>query len=154
RARQRLLGSGPALGQGVTAMTKKDWQRLQRQLEINTRLAELKPIEENELDEFGQPHAVKLPQSRRTFFTELGAGDFRRDFKIAVPGYQGKAMASSLEHLNRMAHEGQEYDLYSKDPEQHKRGLCFCLDILGSFHFFDPAEVTDSRRHEFAIYTV
>jgi hypothetical protein len=135
-------------------MTKKNWQQLLRRLEINTRMGELPSVNPTKLNAFEGKHGVKLPHSYRSYCEVFGPGEFGERFKIAVPGYKGKAAAFSLERLNSMATEGQDYDVYSKDPEQHKRGIFFSLDILGSFHFFDPAEVTDRRRHEYAVYTV
>jgi hypothetical protein len=44
--------------------------------------------------------------------------------------------------------------VYSKDPEQHKRGIFFCVDILRSYHFLDPAEMTNKTGHEYAVYTL
>jgi hypothetical protein len=137
------------------AMTKKNWQELLKRLEIDTALGSLQPVDPKDLDSFEAKRGVKLPRSYRKYCEVFGAGEFGRQFKIAVPGYQGPAAeVFSLDELNQMAIEGQEYDVYSKDAEQHKRGIFFCLDILGSFHFFDPAEVTDRVRHEYAIYTV
>jgi hypothetical protein len=138
----------------VMVMTKTNWRQLQKRLEINTRLGEVTPVNPTKLIAFERKHGIKLPQSYRTYCEVFGAGEFAMRFKIAVPGYKRHATTFSLDSLNKMAIEGQEFDVYSKDPEQHKRGIFFCLDILGSFHFFDPAEVTDRRRHEYAIYTV
>src|SRR5262245_50182642 len=109
-------------------MTKKDWQALLQRLEINTRMGKLTPVNPKKLDAFEKKHNVTLPHSYRTYCEVFGAGEFGTQFQIAVPGYKGKATTYSLEHLDGdMAHSGLEYEVYSKDPKQHKRGIFFCL---------------------------
>lgn len=134
-------------------MSKAVWRQLQAELAIEPSAKDIRPVTPAKLDAFEKKHGP-LPTSYRTFCEVFGAGQIGNLFSIAVPGYQGKARTFDLEHLNQMAHDGQEYKAYSKDPAQHARGLFFCIDLTNSFHFFDPEEVTDSRRHECAVYTV
>jgi SMI1 / KNR4 family (SUKH-1) len=138
-------------------MTKRDWQALLKRLEVNTRMGELAPVTAEAIETFEEKRGVKLPRSYRAFCEDFGAGEFGERFKIAAPGYQGDGTGPSfysLEHLDKAAHEGLEYEVYSPDPEQHKRGVFFCHDTVRSFHFFDPEEVTDRRRREYAVYTL
>jgi len=101
---------------------------------------------------FEKQYNVLLPHSYRAYCEIFGPGEFGMRFKIAAPGYQGEATTFSLEKLQQMTHVDLEYQLYSKDPEQHKRGIFFGLDSMGSYYFFDPAETTDEDHHEYAIY--
>jgi hypothetical protein len=135
-------------------MTKTAWLRLRDELSIEPGADEMRPISPAKLDAFEGKQGLRLPRSYRTFCEVFGAGQIGNLFSIAVPGYRGKAKTFDLEHLNRMAHDGQEYDVYSKDPAQHTRGLFFCVDLVNAFHFFDPEEVTGSRHHEYAVWTV
>ncbi len=133
-------------------MTKKEWETLLGRLEINTRTGKLKPVQPQKLDGFESLFQVKLPLSYRGYCEAFGTGELGMQFQIAVPGYEGSARHYSLEFLQDLAHAGIEYELYSKDPEQHRRGIFFGLDIGGWYFFFDPADITDRERHEYAVY--
>ena len=135
-------------------MNEKHWQDLLKRLKIEYGLA-LRPVATKDLDAFEKKRGIKLPRSYRTFCTVFGVGDFGGDeqFSIAVPGYKGNARIYSLEYYDQICHE-LEYQEYSQNPEQHKRGLFFASDIVRSYHFFDPAEVTDSKNNEYAVYTL
>jgi hypothetical protein len=135
-------------------MAKKAWQQLLSSIDVDTSYGTLSPVSSKRLDAFEEKHGIKLPRSYRTYCEVFGPGEFARRFKVAVPGYKGKAKTFLLEDLNKRAHEGLEYEHYSKDPEQHMRGVFYCIDIVRSYHFFDPMEVTDPRRNEYAVYTL
>jgi hypothetical protein len=138
-------------------VTKRDWQRLLKRLEVNTRMGTLAPVTAEAIEAFEEKRGVKLPRSYRAYCQVFGPGEFGERFGIAVPGYHGHGKTPSfysLEHLDKVAHEGLEYEVYSPDPEQHKRAVFFGHDIVRSYHFFDPEEVTDRRRREYAVYTL
>src|SRR5262245_37325516 len=134
-------------------MTKTRWETLLKGLEINTSMGELTPELTQALDDFEKSRSVKLPLSYRSYCEVFGAGEFGRQFKIAVPGYKGDATVYSLEELDQGAHE-LEYTSYAKDVAQYERSIFFCVDILRSHYFFDPAEASDLRNHEYAVYTL
>jgi hypothetical protein len=135
-------------------MSKKVWRFLRSRLAIEPSIDQLRPVTRANLETFEQKQSLRLPNSYRSFCEVFGPGRVGDWFDIAAPGYRGKAATFSLEKLNRMAHDGLEYEVYSKDPSQHARSLFFSLDQMGLYHFFDPVEVTDTRRHEYAVYTL
>jgi hypothetical protein len=134
-------------------MTKTRWQELLESIKIDTAMGKLKPVRPTALESFEKRRKVKLPRSYRTYCEVFGAGELSEQFKIAVPGYKGATTLYSLEQLDEGA-RNVEYTVYAKDTEQYERGLFFSVDIARSHHFFDPADVTESRNHEYAVYTV
>ena len=135
-------------------MTEKDWKELLGRLKVDTARRKLKATSRSKLDAYEKTRGVKLPASYRAYCGVFGAGELAERFKIAVPGYKGPFPSFSLQDVDRQAHDGLEFQLYSNDPEQHKRGIFFCCDLVGSFHFFDPGEVTDKARQEYAVYSL
>lgn len=136
-------------------MTKQKWQSLLKTLEVDNAMGKRKSLTAKALNAFEKKCEVALPASYRAYCEVFGAGELGKQFKIAVPGYKGKATTYSLEYLDgTMAHSGLEYRHYSKDPDQHERGIFFCIDIVRSYHFFDPLEVTDQNQPEYAVYTL
>jgi hypothetical protein len=135
-------------------MNKREWKKLLATLKVDTRLGEISPVAPEVLDDFERQRKLRLPRGYRTYCEVFEAGELSEQFKIAVPGYKGPGKPYALEYLEKMAHTGLDHEEYSPNPEQHDRSLFFCIDILGSYHFFDPAEVTDTRRNEYAVYTL
>src|SRR5262245_24316724 len=76
------------------------------------------------------------------------------DVKIATTGRPVEKSFYSIEHVEDAAHNDIDAETYSKNLDQHKRGLFFGVDDSGGYYFFDPAEVTDSTHHEYAIYVL
>ena len=140
----------------VMAVTKTNWKRLLKGIEVDTQAygSKLRPVAPKHLDAYEKRIGLKLPRSYRSFCEVFGPGEFAEQFKVAVPGYRGSAKAFSVEDLDSCARDGDEFKIYSKNPEQHARGIYFCIDLAGTSHFFDPAEVTDARNHEYAVWTV
>ena len=92
--------------------------------------------------------------SYRTFCTTIGPGTIAGNFDIAAPVQKATTSVYSLAAVDDLAHNGLEPETYSKDLEQHRRGLFFSLDGAGNYHFFDPAEVTDISLNEYAVYSL
>jgi hypothetical protein len=131
------------------------WRKLLGQLRLDTSMGELAPVVETSLDDFEKRVGVTLPNSYRAYCLVFGAGRLAERVKIAVPGYQGTDYASSLVNLDsEMAHAGLDFEEYSPDPAQHKRAIFVGFDVFRSYHFFDPADVTDAANNEYAVYTI
>jgi SMI1/KNR4 family protein SUKH-1 len=135
-------------------MNKSDWKTLLKTLAFETDYTTVHPVQAKAITAYETMRGLKLPTSYRSFCEVFGAGDISKQFYISVPGYKGTAKTYRLEHVEDMAHNGLEYTSYSKDPKQHERGIFFALDILRSYHFFDPNEITDARLTEYAVYTL
>lgn len=128
------------------------WKELLGKLQIQGTIV---PVDSDVIETFESEQKIQLPQSYKEFCVLFGAGEFGKEFPIAVPGFpKDKGKRYSLEHLQRLGKDYQEYQEYSTDPKQHERGVFFSLDITGSFHFFDPNEVTDVANNEYAVYSV
>jgi hypothetical protein len=134
-------------------MTKTRWQKLLHDLTIDSGMGKLTPVRVKALDTFERKRRVKLPRSYRTYCEVFGAGEFGREFQIAVPRRKGLLTAYSLDELDVGAHNI-DYHEYAKDPAEYERGIVFATDIANSYHFFDPSEVTDRNHHEYAVYTL
>jgi hypothetical protein len=139
---------------------KKNWQKLLDRLEVlspsgrRSRSGQLSPVASADLDHFELSRGLKLPQSYRMYCELFGPGEFAEEVRIAVPAYRGRAMAFSLEHIDKAAHEGMDFEEYSRNPDQHKRALFFATGIARSYHFFDPEDVTHGKSNEYAVYTL
>jgi SMI1 / KNR4 family (SUKH-1) len=136
-------------------VTRKQWADLLGSLEVNYRMGRppLTPAAQGDIEAFERARGVPLPRSYREYCAVFGAGEVALRFKIAVPGFKGDATAFSLEDLDKVAHEGLDYEEYSRDPRQHERGIFFCTDTVRSYHFFDPADA-DPAGEEYAVYTL
>jgi hypothetical protein len=127
------------------------WRQLLKAL--NT-IGELHPIATT-LDAYEKRSGFKLPSSYRHFRRVFGAGRIGDWFEIAVPGFTGKSPGSyDLETVGGTYRERLEWREYSDDPQQFERGIVFGSDCTGALFLWDPAERTDRRRHECAIYAV
>lgn len=135
-------------------MTIAQWQELLARVEVDTGVGQLNPVGEIALNGFESKRGLKLPNSYRSYCMVFGAGIFSDAVKIATPGYKGQVHVCQIEQLEEMGHEGLEYEEYSPNPEQHKRAIFFAFDMFRSYHFFDPAEITDRANNEYAIYTL
>lgn len=118
-------------------------------------VGELHPVEARALDAYESRSGFKLPASYRHFCRVFGPGDLGDWFKIAVPDFAGKSPNSyDLEALGRLYHERLEWEEYSDDPQQFERAVIFGSDGTGALFLWDPAERTNKRRHECAVYAV
>jgi len=135
-------------------MTKTQWKQLLKKLDVKNDMGDLSPVTQAALDTFENDCGIRLPSTYRSFCRVFGAGEFGREFLIAVPGFKGESKTNSLQGLQELSHAGLEYDEYSPDPQQHARGVFFAFDILGSKYFFDPEDISDARKNEYAVYTL
>jgi SMI1 / KNR4 family (SUKH-1) len=108
-------------------VTKKNWQVLLKRLQLDGSMSKLAVVDSTTLDEFESEHGIKLPKSYRTYCQVFGAGEFGSQFKVAVPGYQGIAEAYSLDSLNEMAHEGQDYDHTTRKTRNNTSVACLSV---------------------------
>lgn len=135
-------------------MTPSKWKKLLKELEIETTMGAIAPVDKVVLDSCENDLGGKLPSSYRSFCSVFGAGEFAREFRIAVPGFEGESETYSLLGLQKLSHEGLEYDEYSPDPEQHARSVFFAVDILRSKYFLDPNDTTDASKNEYGVYVL
>ncbi len=108
-----------------------------------------------ELDSFEQSSNFLLPKSYRSFSKVFGPGVLCDLFKIGVPGYVGPHSSSyDLQSLHDWVGNARiEYEEYCPDPIQFRRGYFFARDIISGVHvFWDKEEVTNTEKHECAIY--
>lgn len=137
-------------------MTDAKWKTVLQQLEIVDGENGLHTVDSASLQAAENSLHIKLPDSFRSLCRVFGVGRFGRgDFNIAVPGYVGKAATYSLEYLTNSQRElaGQLGDV-GLDPEQIARGVFFAIDLSGSNHFLDPEDVTDPKKHEYAVFSL
>ncbi|MBI1249790.1 hypothetical protein GC197_18340 [bacterium] len=137
-------------------MTDAKWKTVLKHLEIVNGEDGLHTVDSALLNAAENSLHIKLPDSYRSFCRVFGVGSFGRgDFNIAVPGYNGKANTYSLEYLTDSQRElaGQLGDL-GLDPDQISRGIFFAIDMSRSNHFFDPEDVTDPKKHEYAVFSL
>ena len=130
----------------------KKWASLLDSIEINERMGKLAPAPIERLDACEVELGIKLPPSYRDYCSVFGAGQFGNEYRVAVPGYTGKFRMFSLGEFNEGAHSKIEYEAYSKDPEQHRRGIFFAFDMLERAHFFFDPNERKPRTHEYAVY--
>jgi hypothetical protein len=118
-------------------------------------IGELHPVASETLDAYERRTGFKLPASYRHFCRVFGPGNLTDWFEIAAPDCRGRAPnLHDLDTLGRNAHEHLEWREYSDDPPQYERAVMFGSDCGPSWFFWDPAERTDRRGHECAIYAV
>ena len=136
-------------------MTEQDWKALLANLNIITNGDTLNPVNNEVLETFEKEQGVKLPSSYRSFCNVFGAGQIANLFNIAVPGYSGRSPTYSTKYLSESQIElADQYAELGVDSVQLKRGIFFCLDIIGSNHFFDPEDATNNKKPEYAVYTL
>jgi hypothetical protein len=135
----------------------EDWddfvKTLRMRVELGTEpLPKPKP---EDLDAYEAKAALRLPESYRSFILAAGAGVLCRAFEIVSPGYPAQGRAS-IEELNDLYRETQTPDVlreYSNDPERALRLHIFCNCLIrNTFIGWDPREVTEPSRNEYAIY--
>ena len=137
-------------------MTDAKWKTVLQQLEIVNGENGLHTVDAASLKAAESSLRIKLPDSYRSFARVFGIGSFGRgDFNVAAPGCIGKAKTYSLEYLtnSQRGFAAQLGDL-GLDPNQIARGIFFATDMSGSNHFFDPADVTDPKKHEYAVVSL
>jgi hypothetical protein len=128
------------------------WRQLLGAIEM---IGELHPVDESALDGYEKQTGFKLPASYRYFCRVFGPGNIGDWYEIAVPGFTGKSPTShDLETVGRLYHEGRDWREYSDDPRQFERAVVFGGDCTGALYFWDPAEQTDKRRRECAVYAL
>jgi hypothetical protein len=112
-----------------------------------------KPTKED-LDAFEQEWEIKLPKSFREYAPIFGSGTLGRRFDIATPGY-GRRARHDIAAMNRskcikQLRKWEELEL----PDQLERAIFFCETVGQDYIFFDPADITDRRNHEYGIYAL
>lgn len=133
-------------------MNEDAWRQLLKSLEA---LGESHPVETSALDAYEKRSGFRLPVSYRHYCRVFGPGNIGDWFEIAVPGFTGKAPKRyDLETLGRLYHDHLEWEEYSDDPQQYERAVIFGSDCTGARFLWDPAEQTDKRRRECAVYVV
>lgn len=137
-------------------MTDAKWRTVLKRLEIVNGEDGLHTVDSDLLKSAESSLHIKLPDSYRSFCRVFGVGSFGTgDFNIAVPGYNGKTKTYSLEYLTNSQREfaGQLGDL-GLDPDQITRGIFFAIDMSRTNHFFDPEDVTNSKKNEYAVFSL
>ncbi|WP_417385197.1 SMI1/KNR4 family protein [Gimesia sp.] len=136
-------------------MTQAHWKHLLERLQIDSDRNDIKPVDQLSLSKFESTSGLKLPFSFRSYCRVFGAGQIGNLFNIAVPGYSGGSLTYSVEYLSKsqidLAYQFAELGV---DAAQIKRSIFFSLDIIGSNHFFDPLEITNSIKNEYAVFTL
>lgn len=137
-------------------MTNEKWQTVLQQLDIVNGEAGLQTVDSASLDAAEVHFQFKLPESYRSYCSNIGVGSFGRgDFNIAAPGYRGETETYALEFLTKSQRElAEQFGDLDLDPSQISRGIFFATDMSGSIHFFDPEDVSDRTNHEYAEFTL
>jgi hypothetical protein len=127
------------------------WKDLQGRLQIS---GVIKPVSDNDLDKYERKRELRLPVSYKYYCHVFGAGVLARWFFITVPNYLGKFKKRfDLDSLN-LVKDSLEWQTYSNNPEQFSRALIFAEDEATALYFWDPDELTDTEKNEYAIYAL
>jgi len=133
-------------------MDEDMWRELLANLETE---GELHPVDVEALNAYEKQSGIKLPASYRHFCRVFGPGNLGDWFEIAVPEFKGKAPKSyDLETVCRQYRQGRDWQEYSDDPQQFERAVIFGCDCTGALFLWDPAEQTDKRNREYAVYAI
>lgn len=130
------------------------WTELYRQLRIAESPAQTpapKP-RRNAFGEFEKHLGFRLPPSFRDFASVFGPGEFGAYVRLRAPGFAGNE-ALDLSECHRFTHEGDDIlgEVYG-DPERIRRLVFFATSFTGDIFGWDPADVTDERAPEYAIW--
>ena len=118
-------------------MTPEQWKELLNRLQLVKSMSDLSPLALSRLEEYEMRHASRLPQSYKDFCTVFGGGEIGGEVRIAVPSREGELTMFSLEKINSIA-QGLEYEVYSPNPQQHKRPFSLRLTLLDPIIFLTP----------------
>ncbi|QDT39961.1 hypothetical protein Pan241w_00140 [Gimesia alba] len=136
-------------------MSEQDWKALLANLNIITNGDKVTPVSTETLVTFERKQGIKLPSSYRSYCRVFGAGQFANLFNIAIPGYSGRSPTYSVEYLSNSQIElADQLAELGTDASQIKRSIFFSFDLIGSNHFFDPEDITDKHKTEYAVYTL
>ncbi len=106
------------------------------------------------LKEFESTYRLRLPESYKTFVEVVGPGEIGAYFIIYAPGYPNQR-SGSLEAFLEF-HRSPEIlktkvETYG-DPAFIKRMVPFSSSIGGDVFVWDPNDVREKRKHEYANY--
>lgn len=136
-------------------MNRNNWKKLLSTLEVITDGEQLVPVDSSNLAEFEKTEGLTLPASYKAYCEVFGAGQLGNQLSIAVPCYQGEFPTYSMKQLTQGQRElSAQFADFGIDSAFFDRGLFFALDIVGSNHLFFTDEITNSRRNEYAVYTI
>jgi len=98
---------------------------------------------------------INLPASYRAFIHQFGPGELLGWFRMYAPLIDGESGASDALDIVNQHEMWQDPDGYwasTADPELVNR-LVFCCDTGGGdAYFWDPNDVCDAQRNEYALY--
>lgn len=138
-------------------MTRDYWHEFARTIRV--REAYPGPVRwpsDRVLDAYEARAGLKLPEGYRRFIRLFGPGELAGRFSIASPGYPSFTYRVDMDRLNEdfRRKPDDELEEFWDDPERARRMVMFCSTGGVNYFGWDPREVTDPARHEYAIYEV
>jgi hypothetical protein len=133
-------------------MKADSWDEILASLKVT---GTINPPSEADLAEYETEQKFKLPASYRGYCEVFGPGELGNWYVLATPGYTGKHTNKyNLADKTRFFREGLDWEEYSTDPEQFSRAIIFGSDGSGTIYFWDPTEITATKKREYAIYVM
>jgi len=136
------------------------WDDLLQRTKFTTREGEFKRPKPEDLDRFEAEFGFKLPADYREFALAFGPGELGEgEWSFKTPGFPGAGPDFDLAESNGgVANRGlpkySDAELSEDgDPALIRRLVWFCKGGMEGDQFsWDPTEVTDPEKHEYAIY--
>ncbi len=133
------------------------WDDLLQRTKFTTREGEFKRPKPEDLDRFEAEFGFKLPADYREFALAFGPGALGEgEWSFQTPGFPGVGPDFDLAeaNANRGLPNYSDAELTERgDPALIRRLVGFCKGGMEGDRFsWDPAEVTDPEKHEYAIY--
>jgi hypothetical protein len=154
-----LLQNGPK-NTNIGGIAMGVWDDLLRRVKFTTREGDFKRPEVEDLDRFESEFGSKLPDDYREFALTFGPGELGiREWCFRTPGFAESGRSFDLAEANggidnRGLPNASDVALARRgDPTLIRRLVLFCSGGFdGDYFCWDPTEVTNPEKHEYAIY--
>jgi len=139
------------------------WDELARRLDLWLEDNEVKKPTLEDLDRFESEAGFHLPQDYRDYALTFGPGDIgSREWSFLTPGFPQAGKNVDLAEANawhkKYVIDGEtdaELARMFGDAARARRLVVFCSTrLVGDIFAWDPGEVTDAARHDYAIYMI
>ncbi len=110
------------------------------------------PSSELDFRNFEEAHSMILPDDYKAFAAKFGAGILAENYIIYVPGCN-RSPDLDLAYWNKACHKfDEELALRFPGNKQIPRLIHFCSTYMGDLIGWDPLDVRDAKKHDYAIY--